>query len=288
MSPDDGSNVSDVEVEDIEYRHSGDLRLLARLYRPSGTGPFPGIVSVHGGRWVSQSRLTNQAIDLTLARAGILVMAIDFRMPPDVRYPESISDINFAIRWLKQNAPRLGSAPGLIGGLGTSSGGHQIVLAAMKPNDPRYSSLERQFTDHTAAVGFVVACWPVLDPLARYKMAVLKNMKVHIESHDAYWSGEQSMDEGSPQGLLDRNEPVAMPPLLLIQGTGDEVVPAEMTERFATTYERRGGSAILKTFAEQPHTFITNDPEKQASQSALSDIISFIKHQAGALRDTLP
>jgi acetyl esterase len=268
---------SNVEVEDVEYRHSGDLRLLARIYRPSGPGPFPGVVSVHGGRWVSQSRLTNQALDSALARAGIVVMAIDFRMPPDVRYPEPISDINFAIRWLKQNATAIGSTPGSIGALGTSSGGHQMMLAVMKPHDPSYYSLDKAFTSHNAEVGFAVACWPVLDPVARYRMAKTKNMKIHVESHDAYWPSEEAMDEGSPQGLLERDEMSAMPRLLLIQGTGDEVVPAEMTRRFAASYKHRGGSVLLKEFAGQPHTFITSDPEKAEAKSALSEIVKFIK-----------
>src|SRR5271165_5084196 len=110
----------DVTVRDIAYRSAASEPLPARLYIPTGRGPFPAVVSVHGGRWVSQSRLTNKVIDRALAEAGTVVMAVDFRMPPVARYPEPIADINFAIRWLKQVAKRLRSDPALVGGIGTS------------------------------------------------------------------------------------------------------------------------------------------------------------------------
>ena len=39
----------DITVEDIEYVRHGGTPLLARLYRPQGTGPFPIMVELHGG-----------------------------------------------------------------------------------------------------------------------------------------------------------------------------------------------------------------------------------------------
>ncbi len=273
----------DIQIEDIEYRNAPSGALLARLYRPAGDGPFPAVISVHGGRWVSQSRLTNEVIDKSLAQAGIVVMALDFRMPPDARYPEPVADINFAIRWLKHFSARYNSTPALVGSVGTSSGGHQTMLNALKPRDPRYSSIALPGSNATAELAYAVACWPVLDPLTRYRMVKQKNMEVHIKSHDAYWPDEASMGEGNPQAILDRNEPVLMPPLLLIQGTGDNIVPAEMTARFADTYRAKGGDVTLEKFDGQPHTFITNAPESAASVEATQKIEQFILRQAARI-----
>src|SRR6185503_13350754 len=103
----------------------------ARLYRPAGA-PKAAMVSVHGGRWVGESRLTNAIIDEALAAAGVLVMAVDIRKPPVAHYPEPVADINFAIRWLKANCDL---PEARIGGMGTSSGGHQLMLNAMRPKD---------------------------------------------------------------------------------------------------------------------------------------------------------
>src|ERR1044071_1218441 len=130
-----------VETRDLEYQRNNAVPLLARLYRPVGSGPFPALIDVHGGAWASGDRLNNAPLDEALAKSGIVVLAIDFRMPPAHRYPASIADINFAIRWLKAHAEEFGSRRELVAALGTSSGGHQLLLAALKPDDPRYAAL---------------------------------------------------------------------------------------------------------------------------------------------------
>src|ERR1700744_6085883 len=94
----------EVEERDIEFLRHGDAPLLARVYQPKGQGPFPALIDVHGGAWASGDRLNNAPLDLALAKSGIVVLAIDFRMPPKHRYPTSIADINYAIRWLKAHA----------------------------------------------------------------------------------------------------------------------------------------------------------------------------------------
>lgn len=269
-----------VSAEDITYRQTEAGPLLARLYRPSGKGPFPALVSVHGGRWVSADRLTNAVIDQAVAHAGTVVMAPDFRMPPAARYPEPIADINFAIRWLKHSAQRLGSLPSLVGGIGTSSGGHQLILNALRPHDPRYATVPLAGSDADANLAYVIACWPVLDPLARYRMAKQKNMELHVKSHDAYWPDEAAMAEGNPQLIIELGEGKSLPPLLLIQGTGDTTVPPEMTQRFADSWHKRGGVVTLETFADKAHTFITTEPEDPASKRALDAIIDFVQRQA--------
>src|SRR5204862_4831303 len=131
----------EIETRDIEYSSHDNEPLLARLYRPIGGGPFPALVEVHGGAWASGDRLNNAPLDEALAKSGIVVLAIDFRMPPEHRYPASIADINFATRWLKAHAAEFGSRRELVGGLGTSSGAHQLLLSALKPEDPRYAAL---------------------------------------------------------------------------------------------------------------------------------------------------
>lgn len=270
----------DVDAEDITYRQTPAGPLLARLYRPSGEGPFPALVSVHGGRWVSADRLTNAVIDRAVAQAGTVVMALDFRMPPAARYPEPVADINYAIRWLKESARRLGSMPSLVGGIGTSSGGHQLMLNVLRPRDPRYAAIPLAGSDADATLAYAIACWPVLDPVARYRMAKEKNMELHVKSHDAYWPDEAAMAEGNPQLIVESGESKSLPPLLLIQGSGDITVPPEMTHRFADAWRAKGGAVTLETFAGKAHTFITAEPEDPASKDAIAAVIGFVRRQA--------
>src|SRR6516164_9291000 len=158
-----------IHTEDLEYLRPQDgTPLLACYYRPEGTGPFPAVLEVHGGAWTSGDRLNNAAIGEYLAAHGIVALSIDFRMPPAVRYPETVADVNFGIRFLKANAERFATCSELVGGLGTSSGGHLLLLNALRPRDPRYAAISLPgATD--ASLAFAVVCWPVADPLARYR-----------------------------------------------------------------------------------------------------------------------
>jgi acetyl esterase len=271
--------LADIHVEDIEYLRHPSGPLLARIYRPKAGRPRAALVSMHGGRWTRETRLTNAVIDEALARDGALAMALDIRMPPVAGYPDCVADINYAIRWLKVYARMLG-APDSIGGIGTSSGGHQITLSALRPRDPRYAALPGP-DGIDASLAFIIACWPVLDPLARYKMAKAKGMDDHVAAHHAYWPDEAAQAEGNPQMILDRDEHVELPPALVIQGTGDVILPTDMADNFVAAYRKAGGSVDLRKFEGQPHTFITKEPAAAASIEAVEVIKAFVRERTG-------
>ncbi len=271
----------DVVVEQVEYGPQGAETLLATLYRPRGKGPFPAIVDVHGGAWVGNDRMANEWIDRSLAERGVIVMAIDFRMPPEYKYPIAVSDVNLAIRWLKTRSTSFGSRPDLIGGLGTSSGGHLLMLNALLPKDPRYADQPIWSAEPVdAGLSFVMLCWPVVDPSARYKMVTRAGRENLIEAHHAFWRDEAEMAEGNPQLILERGEEQARPPLLIIQGTADENLTPDMAENFAATYHRSGGSVLLRLYAGDEHSFITRNPRSPSADRAIADLDSFIKERS--------
>src|SRR5918994_6091245 len=65
----------DVDVADVEYLRHGDKPLLARLFKPRGSGPFPNIVELHGGGWVRGDRLNGNVGNEALAKNGVIVAA---------------------------------------------------------------------------------------------------------------------------------------------------------------------------------------------------------------------
>ena len=269
-----------IHTEDLEYfRPAGSAPLLARYYRPEGPGPFPAVLEVHGGAWTSGDRLNNVAIGEYLAAHDIVVLSIDFRMPPAVRYPETVADVNFGIRFLKANAERFSTRTDLVGGLGTSSGGHLLLLNALRPRDPRYAAFPLAGVD--ASLAFAVVCWPVADPLARYRAVRERGNERLVEAHHQFWPSEDAMAEGSPQLILERGEPVECPPALIMQGTADDNLTPDMAANFAAAYSRAGGSISFHRFEGQPHAFIARDPAAPDAVRALSLIADFIRHQAG-------
>jgi len=265
---------ADIHIQDFEYRPG----LLARLYRPAGEGPFPAIVEVHGGAWVNSDRFNNAPLAETLAADGIMTLSLDFRMPPEAGYPASLQDINYAVRWFKSRAGEFGARPERVGLFGTSSGGHQVLLAAMRPFDVRYAGHPlRAAPEIDARVAFVISAWGVLCPLERYGIAKAQNNASMLESHHRFWGTEEAMAEGSPPLILERGEPVETPPAWVFQGDADEWVPNAVAERFAAGWRKAGGDIELSLFPGEKHTFMRNFPDSANSKRALAMLQAFIK-----------
>jgi acetyl esterase/lipase len=267
-----------IHTEDLEYHRPAAVPLLARFYRPEGRGPFPAVLEVHGGAWTSGDRFNNVAIAEHLAGTGIAVLSIEFRMPPVARYPDTVADVNFGIRFLKSNADRFATRKELVGGLGTSSGGHLLLLNALRPRDPRYNANPLPGSD--AGLAFAVACWPVADPLARYRAVIERGNDRLVEAHHQFWPSEEAMTEGNPQLILARGEPIEKPPALIMQGTADDNLTPDMAADFAAAYTKAGGAIAFHKFEGQPHGFIARDPASVDAQRALALITDFIHHQA--------
>jgi len=279
----------DIDIEDVEYLRHGNQPLLARLFKPRGKGPFPLVVDLHGGAWNLGDRLMDTPINEPLAKSGVVVAALDFRMPPVAPYPASLADINYAIRWLKTRASTWGSLPELVGVLGSSSGAHQAMLLGMRPRDPRYAALPLPAGAPAvdAGVNCVVLCWPVIDPLARYNYA--KKVKAGgkpypelidavLPLHDKYWQTEEAMAEGNPVLALERGEHVSLPPVLYVQGTNDIAHPRVDLDRFVANYRKAGGQVELELYEGEAEGFIIRKPASPASGQALEKIITFV-HQ---------
>jgi acetyl esterase len=208
------------------------------------------------------------------------VLALDFRLAPASPYPASVADINLGIRWLKANIARWGGDPKRIGGLGTSSGGHQLLLNVLRPRDPRYTAVKlADSEDADASLTYVVVCWPISDPHARYKMAQDTGNERLVRSHQAFFGSEEVMIEASPQHILEGGVSIKLPPALLIQGTADANVTPDMADRFAAAYANAGGEITLRKFEGEPHTFISQNPTNPASIEALYLITDFIRTQ---------
>jgi acetyl esterase/lipase len=271
-------------VKDIVYSKSGGKERLARLYQPAGSGPFPAVLQVHGGAWNNKDRTDGQNAALDLCDAGIVVLSIDFRNAPEAPYPASLQDINFGIRWLKHHAAEFGSSAARVGAYGTSSGGHQILLAAMRPDDPRYRTLRlAEAPDLDARLAFVISGWGVLFPLERYKLAKAEGDDKLAKGHDVFFGNDEGQIEATPALALERGEKMFLPPALVFQGTSDKWTSVELAQRFAADYRKAGGEIDLLLLDGAHHTFLNEHPFDPNSVKALKQMIAFIK-QHGAER----
>jgi acetyl esterase/lipase len=255
-------------IEEIEvYRH-GDRAMIVRLYRPTGPGPFPVVLDLHGGAWCKGSIDDCGPRDERLATEGLAAAALDFRHAGD-GYPSSLVDINYTTRWLKAHARELRLDAGRVGYVGQSSGGHLAMLAAMRPHDPRYTEIPLAGVD--ATVNCVAMVWPVINPLSRYRYALRERAKADPpswigeipERHDLYWRTEENMRDGNPMLALENGEAVETPPTIWIQGQPDPVhdyrdldsgADLNEPERFVRNFRNAGGHIELYHFQKATQT----------------------------------
>ena len=270
----------EVEERDVEYQRQAGKPWLARIYQPKGSGPFPTIVDVHGGAWHNGDRTNNAGVDRALAAKGVVVAALDFHQPPEAGYPASICDVNLAVRWLKAHAAEFNGMTA-VGAFGNSSGGHQVVLSALRPRHAAYATLPLpNHPEIDASIAYVIAAWPVICPLYRFRFAKEFNREEHIKAHIEYWGNEDAMAEGSPQTILDKDEKVELPPILFLMKANDKNHPLEMQERFIASYRKRGGAIEVDTFDGLPEHRMVPSPSEPETMRFIDIVSAFIRRQS--------
>jgi acetyl esterase len=280
-----------IDIEDVEYLRHGDKPLLARLFKPRGSGPFPIMVELHGGAWVRGDRLNGNVGNEALAQQGVIVVALDFRVPPVAPYPASLADIHYGIRWCKTQATAWHGRPDRIGAMGTSSGAHQAMLLGMRPHDARYAALPSPAgaTSVDGTLGCVIMVSPVIDPLGRYLYAKGLRQDVTppagfadrvVPMHDQYWQTEEAMAEGAPARILAGGERTALPPTLCLVRTYEAGHPRPDLEEFVRQYRKAGGKIDMTVF-EGEGEGVLRDISSPTAQQALEQMVAFIHQHLG-------
>lgn len=273
----------EIKVWDVECRRDPARTLMARIYQPQATGQFPALLDLHGGAWNDQDRTANAPVDERLAASGLLVVAIDMRRAHEAPYPASVADVNYGVRWLKNRAREWSGDPETVGALGSSSGGHELQLCAMRPRDPRYAALplpEAPGLDATLA--YVIARSPISDPFARYEQAKKMRRENLIKASETYFNPWETIFEGNPQRILERGEPVNLPRMFVLQGELDDNVLPAVQEKFVATYRKAGGEIDYELFLGCEHRWIIK-PGPQTDR-AIEMMKAFIARQLQARR----
>ena len=243
-----------VTEHDVEYLNVDGVTRLVRIYQPEGPGPFPMLLSIHGGAWTDKDHTEYESTSTPLAATGIVVAAIGQRVGKGFPYPVQLQDINYGVRWLKAHASDFNGDPDSVGGIGYSSGGHTLPLAAMRPTDPRYSALPLEGSSPVdASFAFTISCWPVIEPYFRYEIAREKGNTDLMEKHHIFFQGDEAMHESTPINIIQSGEKVTLPPAMVMHGTADDVMPIEASERFVAAYNGAGGKAQLVPWQGKGH-----------------------------------
>jgi acetyl esterase len=265
----------DLTVSELEYRRNLKGRsLLARIYQPSGPGPFPVVLDLHGGAWNAKDRRAEEPFDRALAAAGALVVAVDLTLAPEAPYPACVQDASYALRWLKAKAKTWNGDASRIGVFGSSSGGHVAELLVLRPDDTRYNAVAFAGSQ-AASPDYVLMRSPISNTFARFENAETRKDASMIKNNQTFFVPWESIHESNPQEILDRKEHVTLKPFLIMQGALDtNMLPAFQT-RFVESYRAAGGSCDYTIFDGCEHEWVAKPgPETDRAHEMAKSFIA--------------
>ncbi len=238
------------------------------VYTPTVAAPsggWPVAVFFYGGSWNSGERADYRFVGSALAARGVLTLVADYRLYPEVRFPEFLRDSALAVAWGLTEAGRLGGNPKRVFVMGHSAGGYNAAMLAL---DPRWlASAGHAPTELAGWIGlagaydFLPSSLPDVQP---------------VFFHPNYPPNAQPIDFGSVR---------AVPTFLGAPVTDAVVSPTRSTLALAARLEAAGTPLTLRMYERASHSTLIGafSPPLRFLAPVLDDVLDFM-NQTSSLR----
>jgi acetyl esterase/lipase len=217
----------------IAYAERSRQRL--DICRPDGAVAAPVVVFFYGGAWRSGNKRLYRYVAKALARRGYVAVVPDYRIYPEVRYPEFLDDGARVVRWVRDNIGSFGGDPEKIFLKGHSAGAH---IAAMLSIDRRWLAKVGLNPGRDIA-GLIGISGP-------YDYLPLRDETLKLIFGGADRPDTQPIFHVAP----------GAPPSLLMTGDRDRLVEPGNSVRLAVRLAAAGNAATVKTYRRVGHFFI--------------------------------
>lgn len=262
---DDGISIT----RDLAYGPHGERNLLD-LYRPPGAGPFPVVLQIHGGSWMSGRKDTQQQpMVRRLARSGYLVACATYRRGGSARLPDHIEDVKRAIAWLRSEVAQHAGDPTFIAVVGGSAGAHLAALATLSGKDHQPGFGEADCSTQ--------ACIPIYGTFDLTDRDGIRGRRSLVAFFEHAVIARPLRDD---PGLWNRCSPLTLanseaPPFLVIHGANDVMLFREESARFVT--ELRAADANRVHHAVLPGAQHAFDSVTSIRSRAVADaVVAFL------------
>lgn len=260
-------------VRDLEARGpAGPIPL--RSYRPAGTAPdavLPVLVYYHGGGWVIGDLDTHDVLCRQLAnQAGCAVIAVDYRLAPEHRFPAAVDDSLAATRWVHANAATLKVDPKRIAVGGDSAGGNLAAVVALAARDAG-----------DLPIAFQLLIYPATDQR--------RGAPSHTTNGQGYLLTRESMDYYHDHYLPDQAQDLdwraspllhadhsRLPPALVLTAGYDPL--RDEGAQYADKLSAAGSKAALVCFEREVHGFVVMGRVLDEANVAVQLCASQLKH----------
>jgi len=248
-------------IEGIEYARVGASPLLLDLRIPDGNGPFPVILFLHSGAWVTGDRTGGPAI--RQASRGYAVASIDYPLAPQNVWPSQLEASKAAVRWLRANADRYHLDPDRIGVFGTSAGGHLAAMLGTTNDRPEFEGLSLGNPQFSSKVKVVVDMYGPIDLLKidEQKLPCYGSISANsplmppsLLMGCAIQSCREKTMTSNPLNYITANDP----PFLILQGQMDCLTPWQQSQMLFDALRAQNVKAslyLLPTAEHADHQF---------------------------------
>jgi acetyl esterase/lipase len=242
-----GRRVSDLVYGEVLGYRPLELDLyLPQTDGPQTDGPAPVIVHVHGGGWRRGSRrepLPVLGADFydSLTAQGFAVAAVDYRLSGEARFPAPVEDVRTAIGWVRDHAASYGLDAGRVFGWGDSAGGHLVLLAALTGAKVHGVVAWFPVTDLVGLAADVAEAGGVPDPGPKSREALLLGTPA------------ASAPDLARQASPVTHASTGAPPILLMHGAADDLVPPAQSVRLAEALSAAGATVELELVPGATH-----------------------------------
>lgn len=254
-----GSRAAKRVAHDIAYGPHRRQKL--DIYAPvdgGGSAPRPLLVFIYGGSWNSGDKADYAFAAKAYAEQGFIVVLPDYRLVPEVRYPEFVEDAALAVAEAVEIGARYGANPEQLVLAGHSAGGHSALMLALDPQWLNKVGIGKDAVKGVAAISAPTDFLPMTNPAAIAALGHIEpaelTQPIHFVRADA-------------------------PPIWLGTGGDDETVKPRNSKVLAEAINDMGGKASYKEYAGLDHV----DPLMALSRpferkgAVLADSAQFLK-----------
>jgi acetyl esterase/lipase len=253
LAPRDGVTVT----RDLHYA-AGDRHGLD-IYAPAAAKAAPVVVFVYGGGWTKGDKGQYRFVGSELAAKGFLTVIPDYRVYPQVRYPDFLRDNAAAVAWTRANIARYGGDPSRLFLMGHSAGAYNVAMLTL---DKRWLAEAGLDPDRTIA-GTIGLSGP-------YDFLPIRDPDVI-----PVFASAADMRETQPIAYARGDAP----PMLLATGTDDRTVLPRNTEHLAAAIALDGGHVETRFYEDVDHVRIVGAMSAIARWLAptMTDVLAFLE-----------
>jgi acetyl esterase len=245
----------------------------ARVYAPSAEGvPLPTVTYFHGGGWVQGDLETHHGLCARLARhAGALVVAVDYRLAPEHKFPAAVEDCLAAYRWVRDRGRDIGADPARVAVAGDSAGGNLSAVISQLA---------------ASGAGPVPTCQVLIYPAVDFALDTDSHRDLadgHVIPRDRIaWYTEQYLRSPADQADL-RASPLrapslaGQPPSLIVTAGFDPL--RDEGRAYADRLREAGVDVVYREYPGQIHAFVSLTKAIPQGMACTREIAEYLRQR---------